>query len=262
MVNPANASAEASAGGAVLFDRPEDFDEANGRVYFTVTEPAGDANPRAGAAGQVVNRGGVYSLSTQDVPDLATQSGALPYAHLAPMIEVNDPTYATQTDAQAQQGLQFPDNLAFDGAGHLWVHEDIPDNNGSFPANGIDVSKQARNQQDELYVYVLNGKGNAIRPNPDTSGPGISGGYKAADMRTSPAAHAVRERVHRWHLRCQRQDAVHQPAALGQPHAQHQDRLSHPAATRRGARVGHDHGGRTPTTPELWHGRRDERRPR
>ncbi len=190
VVNPANASAEASAGGAVLFDRPEDFDEANGRVYFTVTEPAGDANPRAGAAGQVVNRGGVYSLSTQDVPDLATQSGALPYAHLAPMIEVNDPTYATQTDAQAQQGLQFPDNLAFDGAGHLWVHEDIPDNNGSFPANGIDVSKQARNQQDELYVYVLNGKGNAIRPNPDTSGPGISGGYKAADMRTSPAAHA------------------------------------------------------------------------
>ena len=115
----------------------------------------------------------------------------MPYAHLAPMIEVNDPTYATQTDVEAQQGLQFPDNLAFDGAGHLWVHEDIPDNNGSFPANGIDVSKQARNQQDELYVYVLNGKGNAIRPNPDTRPVrGISGGYKAADMRTSPAADA------------------------------------------------------------------------
>ncbi len=106
------------------------------------------------------------------------------------MIEVNDPTYATQADAQAQQGLQFPDNLAFDGHGHLWVHEDIPDNNGSFPASGIDVSKQARNQQDELYVYVLNGKGNSNPPNPDSSGPGISGGYKAADMRTSPAAHA------------------------------------------------------------------------
>ena len=188
VANPANASAEASSGGAVLFDRPEDFDEANGRVYFTVTEPAGDANPRSGAAGQVVNRGGVYSLSTHGVPDLATQSGALPYARLAPMIEVNDPTYGTQADARAQQGLQFPDNITFDGEGHLWVHEDIPDNNGSFPTSGIDVSKQARDQQDELYAYVLNRQGDAIVANPDTSGPGVSGGYKAADMRTSPAA--------------------------------------------------------------------------
>ncbi len=186
--NPANASAEANLGGAILFDRPEDFDEANGRVYFTVTEPAGDANPRVGGSGQVVNRGGVYSLSTYGVPDLATQSGALPYNRLTPMIEVNDPTYGSQGDAQAQQGLQFPDNIAFDGAGHLWVHEDIPDNNGSFPASGIDVSKQARNQQDELYVYVLDDQGTAIAANPDTSGPGVSGGYKAADMRTSPAA--------------------------------------------------------------------------
>ena len=193
VVNPANASSEASSGSAVLFDRPEDFDEANGRVYFTVTEPAGDADPRSGAAGQVVNRGGVYSLSTEGVPDLATQSGALPYNRLSPMIEVNDPTYTgsqAQADAQAQQGLQFPDNIAFDGYGHLWVHEDIPDNDGSFPASGIDVSKQARNQQDELYVYVLNHKGDAILPNPDPTGPGISGGYKAADMRTSPDAKA------------------------------------------------------------------------
>ncbi|MDQ1534049.1 MAG: uncharacterized protein QOF28_1810, partial [Actinomycetota bacterium] len=93
VINPANASSEASTGGAILFDRPEDFDEANGRVYFAVTEPAGDANPRIGGAGQVVNRGGVYSLSTVGVPDLSTQSGVLPYNRLAPMIEVNDPTY-------------------------------------------------------------------------------------------------------------------------------------------------------------------------
>ncbi len=184
--DPANASSEASAGGAILFDRPEDFDEANGRVYFAVTEPAGDAAPRLGAAGQIVNRGGVYSVTTRGVPDLATQSGALPYNALSPMIEVNDPTYATQADAQSQQGLQFPDNIAFDGYGHLWVHEDIPDNNGTFPASGIDVSKQARDQQDELYVYVLNRSGAAIVPNPDAAGPGVSGGYKAADMRTSP----------------------------------------------------------------------------
>ena len=187
VVDPAQASAEASKGGAVLFDRPEDFDEANGRVYFAVTEPAGDADPRSGAAGQVVNRGGVYSLATRGVPDLAGQSGALPYSRLKPMIEVNDPTYATQDQAKAQQGLQFPDNLTFDGRGHLWVHEDIPDG-ATFPANGIDVSKQARDQQDELYAFVLNEKGDAIVANPNASGPGVSGGYKAADMRTSAAA--------------------------------------------------------------------------
>jgi hypothetical protein len=189
VTNPANASAEATNGGAILFDRPEDFDEANGRVYFAVTEPAGDALLHTGGAGQVVNRGGVYSLSTTGIPDLSTQSGpSVPYTRLTPMIEVNDPTYANQGQAQAQQGLQFPDNLAFDKAGNLWVHEDIPDNNGSFPANGIDVSKQARNQQDELYVYVLNKQGDAIQPNPDSTGPGVSGGYKVADMRTSPGA--------------------------------------------------------------------------
>ena len=188
VVNPANATAESSAGAAILFDRPEDFDEANGRIYFAVTEPASDADPRKGTAGQVVNRGGVYSFAAHGVPEPAMQSGALPYSRLTPMIEVNDPKYTSQAQAKAQQGLQFPDNLAFDGEGHLWVHEDIPDNNGSFPANGVDVSKQARDQQDELYVYVLNEKGDAIKANPDSTGPGGSGGYKAADMRTSPAA--------------------------------------------------------------------------
>jgi Bacterial protein of unknown function (DUF839) len=188
VVNPVNASTEAGANGAILFDRPEDFDEANGRVYFAVTEPAGDAALRHGIGGQIVNRGGIYSFSTRGVPGLAADSGVAPYTGLTPMIEVNDPTYASSADARAQQGLQFPDNIAFDGAGHLWVHEDIPDNNGSFAASGIDVSKQARNQQDELYAYVLNDQGDAIVANPDTSGPGVSGGYKAADMRTSPAA--------------------------------------------------------------------------
>jgi secreted PhoX family phosphatase len=187
---PASASTEATNGGAILFDRPEDFDEANGRVYFAVTEPAGDADPRHGGSGQVVNRGGVYTLSTDGVPDLSTQSGALPpYNRLAPMIEVQDPIFTgpnAAANAHAQQGLQFPDNLAFDGRGHLWVHEDIPDGTGAFPASGVDVSKQQRDQQDELYVFVLNAAGDRIVPNPDATGPGVSGGYKAADMRTSP----------------------------------------------------------------------------
>ena len=50
------------------------------------------------------------------------------------------------------------------------------------------MSKQARNQQYELYVYVLDDTGAAILANPDTRGPGVSGGFKAADMQTSPAA--------------------------------------------------------------------------
>ncbi len=188
VVDPKKAATEASAGGAVLFDRPEDFEEANGRIYFTVTEPASDSDTRTGAAGQVVNRGGIYSFVTNGVPALSAQSGTLPYNKLTPMIEVNDPKYTSQDQAKAQQGLQFPDNIAFDGAGHLWVQEDIPDGTGAFPANGTDVSKQQRDQQDEMYVYVLNASGDSIVPNPDKTGPGVSGGYKVADMRTSSLA--------------------------------------------------------------------------
>src|SRR5262249_3655186 len=78
--------------------------------------------------------------------------------------------------------------LAFDMHGNLWVHEDIPD--GSSLGSGFDVGKAARDQQDELYVFVLNQAGDAIVPNPDASDPtiqrpGLSGGYKAADMQTS-----------------------------------------------------------------------------
>ncbi len=185
--DPANAISEAAAGGAVLFDRPEDFDERNGRIYFAATEPLADALTRTGSAGQLVNEGGIYSLSTRGVPELAAQSGSLPYNRLTPMIAVNDPKYATAAEAQAQQGLQFPDNIAFDGDGNLWVHEDIPDGT-TFPASGLDVTKQVRNQQDELYVFVLNRKGDAIVANPSTAGPGVSGGYKAADMRNSATA--------------------------------------------------------------------------
>lgn len=185
--DPAAAIAEAASGGAVLFDRPEDFDERNGRIYFSVTEPLADALTRTGGGGQLVNEGGIYSLKATGVPELAAQSGSLPYNRLTPMIAVDDPKYATAAEAQAQQGLQFPDNIAFDGDGNLWVHEDVPDG-ATFPASGIDVTKQVRNQQDELYVFVLNRKGDAIVPNPDTAGPGVSGGYKAADMRNSATA--------------------------------------------------------------------------
>jgi secreted PhoX family phosphatase len=170
----------------VLFDRPEDFEALNGRVYFTVTEPRADADNRFPQPDHVVNRGGVYTFRATGVPELSAGDRT---TRLTPMIEVNDPKYATQDEAKAQQGLQFPDNIAFDNEGNLWVHEDIPDGSATvFPSSGIDVSKQTRDQQDELYVFVLNKKGDAIKANPSTTGPAISGGYKAADMRTSPAA--------------------------------------------------------------------------
>jgi secreted PhoX family phosphatase len=198
VATPDNAVAEAINGGAILFDRPEDVDGRNGRVYFTVTEPQGDSDTRKGnyngtAAGgvsalnQVVNRGGIYSFSATGVPELSTQSGPTPaYTKLTPMIEVQDPIYATQAAAQAQQGLQFPDNIAFDGRGHLWVHEDIPDTaaGAAFPASGVDVSKQLRNQQDELYVYELNATGDAI-----IDAGTVSKGVKASDMRSSDPTH-------------------------------------------------------------------------
>lgn len=202
VADPANAINDANNGGAILFDRPEDFDNRNGVVYFAVTEPKSDSDTRhgnyngtpAGGAGplnQVVNQGGVYALTAGGVPNLAAQSGPLPaYDKLTPMITVQDPKYASQNEAKAQQGLQFPDNLAFDGRGNLWVHEDIPDGS-TFPANGTDVGKQARDQQDELYAYVLGKDGTTIVPNPDATGPGVSGGYKAADMRTSSGAAAA-----------------------------------------------------------------------
>jgi len=199
VTNPDNAANEAINLGGILFDRPEDVDARNGRVYFTVTEPQGDADTRKGnyngtATGgvdvtknQVVNRGGVYSLNTAGFPDLATQSGAQPpYTKIAPMIEVQDPTYANQAAAQAQQGLQFPDNMAFDGRGHLWLHEDIPDSTTSTFTSGIDTSKQVRNQQDELYVYELDGTGTAIVDAGTTSK-----GVKAADMRSSDPTAAL-----------------------------------------------------------------------
>lgn len=190
VVNPDTAVTEANNGGAILFDRPEDVEARNGRVYFTVTEPQGDSDLRIGNYGtftgnpannQVVNRGGVYSLADSGVPGLATDSGALPpYAKIAPMIEVQDPQYATQAAAQSQQGLQYPDNIAFDGRGHLWVHEDIPDDTAATPTNIH--SKQYRNQQDELWVYELSTSGAAI-VNTGT----VSGGVKAADMQSSDA---------------------------------------------------------------------------
>jgi hypothetical protein len=191
VANADNAVAEAISGGAILFDRPEDFDSRNGRVYFTVTEPQADSDTRKGtfggagnAANQVVNRGGVYSVNATGFPDLATQSGATgPYNKITPMIEVQDPLYTTLAGAQNQQGLQFPDNIAFDGRGHLWVHEDIPDSSAPFtlPASGTDVSKQVRNQQDELWVYELNATGDAIIP--VVGSPSL--GAKAADMQSS-----------------------------------------------------------------------------
>ncbi len=191
VVNPDTAVTEANNGGAILFDRPEDLEAHGGRIYFTVTEAKGDADLRAGTFGtftgnaannQVVNRGGVYSMNDAGVSSLSTQSGSLPpYVKITPMIEVQDPEYATQALAQSQQGLQYPDNIAFDGRGNLWVHEDIPDDILAVPTNIH--SKQYRNQQDEMYVFGLNAAGDGV-----VAEPTLTGGVKAADMQSSDPA--------------------------------------------------------------------------
>lgn len=167
VVDPARAVAEAFAGGATLFDRPEDFDARNGRIYFTVTEPPDVAAQESATAGRAIRSGGVYSVNDGGTP------------HVVQLIAVNDPALTRAGGATSVQGLQYPDNIAFDARGNLYIHEDIPDNFNIDPVTGRfktgtnagkepstetkDVhTKQFRNQQDELWVAILNGDGTGL----------------------------------------------------------------------------------------------------
>ncbi len=168
VANPANARTEATAAtaSAALFDRPEDFDQRNGRIYFTVTEPPGDAALQPPNAAGPVKPGGVYSINDTGTP------------HATLLVAVNDPEVTDRTAASAVQGLQFPDNINFDVRGNLWIHEDIPDDFAATPTNIH--SKQFKNQQDELWVAVL-----------DPSGANLSPGttlYKFANLANSATA--------------------------------------------------------------------------
>jgi hypothetical protein len=157
--NPVTAVDDAFAGGATLFDRPEDFDQRDGKVYFTVTEPPDDA-AASSTPGHSVHEGGVYTVNDTGVP------------HAVKFAAVNDPAVTDPAQAKLVRGLQFPDNLAFDRKGNLIIHEDIPDG-----ATNIH-SKQFRDQQDELWVAL-----------PDENGDGVSDGlFKLADMGNSPSA--------------------------------------------------------------------------
>jgi secreted PhoX family phosphatase len=151
--SPQTAVADAFAGGATLYDRPEDFDQANGRIYFSATEPLDDAIASS-TPGHPVHEGGVYSVNDSGVP------------HVALFAALNDPTTPGTV-----QGLQYPDNLAIDAKGNVWIHEDIPDGTGVH-------TKQSRNMQDELWVAL-----------PDDNGDGMSDGlYKFANMGNSATA--------------------------------------------------------------------------
>src|SRR5262249_55883312 len=133
-----------------------------GRIYFSATEPADDA-ALSSKPGHPVREGGVYSVNDTGVP--AVQK----------FVALNDPaTGALHTQVS---GLQFPDNLAFDRKGNLWIHEDIPDD--TTPTGPTNVhSKQYRDMQDELLVAL-----------PDNNGDGVSDGvYKFADMGNSATA--------------------------------------------------------------------------
>jgi hypothetical protein len=152
---------DAFNGGASLFDRPEDFDQRNGRIYFTATEPQDDADASS-SPGHPVRVGGVYSVNDTGTPSVQQ------------FVALNDP--ATGALHEQVNGLQFPDNLAFDRKGNLWIHEDIPDDIQATPTNVH--SKQYRDMQDELWVAL-----------PDNNGDGASDGvYKFANMGNSATA--------------------------------------------------------------------------
>ncbi len=154
--NPVNAVSEAFNGGATLYDRPEDFDQADGNIYMAVTEPADDA-AASSTPGHPVHEGGVYSVNDTGTP------------HVTSFAALNDPT--TGAAGEQVEGLQFPDNLAIDRKGNVWIHEDIPD--------GSTVhTKQFRDMQDELWVAL-----------PDKDGDGLSDGlHKFANMGNSSTA--------------------------------------------------------------------------
>ena len=154
VTSPQTAVADAFAGGATLYDRPEDFDQADGRIYFSVTEPLDTAQASSILAGRPVHEGGVYSVNDSGVP------------HVTLFAALNDPTTPGTVT-----GLQYPDNLAIDRKGNVWIHEDIPDGAGVH-------TKQSRNMQDELWVALA-----------DKNGDGMNDGmYKFANMGNSATA--------------------------------------------------------------------------
>jgi hypothetical protein len=160
-VQPATAVADAFSGGASLFDRPEDFEQRDGKIYFSATEPADDAL-LSSTPGHPVREGGVYTVNDTGTP------------HVAQFAALNDP--ASGALGQQVPGLQYPDNLAVDAKGNVWIHEDIPDDTKAIPTNVH--SKQYRNMQDEVWVAV-----------PDRNGDGVSDGlYKFANMGNSQTA--------------------------------------------------------------------------
>ncbi len=160
-VDPVTAISDAFNGGATLFDRPEDIDQRDGRIYVAVTEPPDDA-AASSTPGHPVLPGGVYMINDSSTP------------HVVQFVAVNDP--ATGALGEQVPGLQFPDNLAFDRKGNLYIHEDIPDDTKATPTNVH--SKQYRNMQDELWVAV-----------PDRNGDGTSAAlYKFANMGNSATA--------------------------------------------------------------------------
>lgn len=139
-VDPANAVADAYTKGATLFDRPEDFDQFGPTIYFAVTEPPDDA-AASSKPGHPVRPGGVYTVNAVGTP------------HVTVFVPVNDP--ATGALHEQVDGLQFPDNLAIDRKGNVWIHEDIPDDTKATPTNVH--SKQYRDMQDELWVALPDG---------------------------------------------------------------------------------------------------------
>ncbi len=128
--NPAMAAAEAKAKGATLFNRPEDMEVGpDGNVYVTVT-----------ATHQVLR----FAPGDRPQVQVFVQGGPV-----------------------GQNDFNWPDNLAFDTKGNLYIAEDIPDN-----------EKLQYQQQDDIWVAL-----------PDRDGDGKSDGiFRFASLSTSQGA--------------------------------------------------------------------------
>ena len=126
--------------GATKMDRPEDVEASllTGKVYVALTNntnrgvgsnpPADEANPRIG------NKHGQILELVEDGADNAAES----FAWSLPIVcgDPTDPsTYFAGYDKTRVSPISCPDNVAFDGAGNLWISTDgnaLGSNDGLF----------------------------------------------------------------------------------------------------------------------------------
>jgi uncharacterized protein len=115
--------------GATKMDRPEDVEPnpVNGKIYVALTNNTNrgiDANPKADEANpRTANRHGHILELTEDRGDHTSER----FTWSVPIVcgDPADPaTYFAGYDKTKVSPISCPDNVAFDGAGNLWISTD------------------------------------------------------------------------------------------------------------------------------------------